>query len=111
MSHGDGYPPIFEGDNFPYWKIRNEAYLEALDVGVLRAASQGFPKPKDPPTFKTMRLTMRSEMQRLETFFLDSFARMSLTVCETTKMPINYGQTFVRSIREARVSVRNAITS
>ena len=25
-----------------------EAYLEALDVGVLRAASQGFPKSKDP---------------------------------------------------------------
>ena len=25
-----------------------EAYLEALDVGILRAASQDFPKPKDP---------------------------------------------------------------
>ena len=25
-----------------------ETYLEALDVGILRAASQGFPKPKDP---------------------------------------------------------------
>ena len=25
-----------------------EAYLEALDVGILRAASQGFPKPRDP---------------------------------------------------------------
>ena len=24
-----------------------EAYLEALDVGILRAASQGFPKPQD----------------------------------------------------------------
>ena len=47
MSHGDGPPPIFEGDDFPYWKIRMEAYLEALDVGVLRAASQGFSKPKD----------------------------------------------------------------
>ena len=47
MSHGDGPPPIFEGDDFPYWKIRMEAYLEALDVGILRAASQGFPKPKD----------------------------------------------------------------
>ena len=23
-------------------------YLEALDVGILRAASQGYPKPKDP---------------------------------------------------------------
>ena len=47
MSHGDGPPPIFEGDYFPYWKIRMEAYLEALDVGILRAASQGFPKPWD----------------------------------------------------------------
>ena len=25
-----------------------EAYLEALDVGILRATSQGFPKPQDP---------------------------------------------------------------
>ena len=48
MSHRDGPPPIFERDDFPYWKIRMETYLETLDVGVLRAASQGFPKPKDP---------------------------------------------------------------
>ena len=47
MSHGDGPPPS-KGDDFPYWKIRMEAYLEALDVGVLRATSQGFPEPKDP---------------------------------------------------------------
>ena len=47
MSHGDGPPPIFEGDDFPYWKIRMEAYLEALDVGILGAISQGFPKPRD----------------------------------------------------------------
>ena len=45
MSHGDGPPPIFEGDDF--WKIRMEAYLEALDVGILRATSKGFPKPWD----------------------------------------------------------------
>ena len=48
MSHKDGPPLIFEGDDFPYQKIHMEAYLEALDVGILRAASQGFPKPKDP---------------------------------------------------------------
>ena len=47
MSHGDGPPPIFEGDDFPYWKICMEVYLEALDVGILRAASQGFPKSQD----------------------------------------------------------------
>ena len=48
MSHGDGPPPVFEGDDFPYWKIHIEAYPEALDVGVLRAASQGFLTPRDP---------------------------------------------------------------
>ena len=104
MSHGDGPPPIFEGDDFPYWKIHIEAYLEALGVGVLRAASQGFPKPKDLPTFMTMRLTTRSGMQRLETPSLEAFARMFLTVCRTTKTPMHYGRTFVRSMREQRVS-------
>ena len=48
MSDGGGPSPIFEGDDFPYWKIHMEAYLKAIDVGVLRAATQGFPKPKDP---------------------------------------------------------------
>ena len=48
MSHEDGLPPIFDGDDFSYWKISMETYLEALNVGVLRVASQGFPKPKDP---------------------------------------------------------------
>ena len=47
MSHGDSPLPIFEGDDFSYWKIGMEAYLGALDVGILRATSQGFPKPWD----------------------------------------------------------------
>ena len=93
-----------------YWKIRMEAYIEALDVGVLRAASQGFPKPKDPANLQGDGLTTRSGMQRLETLYLEAFARMSLTVCGTTKMPMHYGRTFVRSLREPRLSVRNATT-
>jgi hypothetical protein len=48
MSNGEGPPLIFEGDDFPYWKIRMEAYLEAIDVGCLRAATEGLPKVKDP---------------------------------------------------------------
>jgi hypothetical protein len=38
---------MFEGDDFPYWKIRMEAYLEAIDVGVYKVMAQVFPKPKD----------------------------------------------------------------
>ena len=63
-----------------------------------------------PLTFKVMRFIMRSEMQRLETLFLEAFARISLTMCGTTRTPIHYSQTFVRSMREPRVSVRNATT-
>jgi hypothetical protein len=48
MSNGEGPPPIFEGDDFSYWKIRMEAYLEAIDVGCLRAATEGLSEVKDP---------------------------------------------------------------
>jgi hypothetical protein len=48
MSGEDGPPPVFDGDDFPYWKIRMEAYLEAIDIGVYKAATQGFPEPRDP---------------------------------------------------------------
>jgi hypothetical protein len=40
--------PFFYGDDFPYWKIRMEASLEAIDIGVYKAAAQGFPEPRDP---------------------------------------------------------------
>jgi hypothetical protein len=34
MFDGDGPPPVFDGDDFPYWKIRMKAYFEAIDIGV-----------------------------------------------------------------------------
>jgi hypothetical protein len=48
MSNGEGPPLIFEGDDFLYWKIRMEAYLEAIDVGYLRATTERLPAIKDP---------------------------------------------------------------
>jgi hypothetical protein len=48
MSDGDGPLIVFDGDDFSYWKIRMEAYLEAIDIGVYKAATQGFPEPRDP---------------------------------------------------------------
>jgi hypothetical protein len=48
MSNGEGPPPTFERDDFPYWKICMEVYLEAIDVGCLRAANEGLPAIKDP---------------------------------------------------------------
>jgi hypothetical protein len=48
MSNGEGQSPIFERDDFPYWKICIEAYLKAIDIECLRAATKGLFKVKDP---------------------------------------------------------------
>jgi len=45
MSNEDGPPPMFDGDDFPYWKIRMESYLEACDTKCLKAATEGFTPP------------------------------------------------------------------
>lgn len=38
---------MFDGINFSYWKIWMEAYLDAIDSGVLKAAESVFPAIKD----------------------------------------------------------------
>ena len=48
MSSGDEPPPMFDGEDFSYWKIRMEAYLEAVDYDVYLASINGYPKPVDP---------------------------------------------------------------
>ena len=80
MSHGDGPPPIFEGDDFPYWKIFMEAYLDALDVEILKATHKASQNLRIPHTFKAMKSIMRNGMQRLETPSLEAFAKMCLTM-------------------------------
>jgi len=45
MSNGDGPPPMFDGDDFPYWKIRMESYLEACDTKRLKVTTEEFTPP------------------------------------------------------------------
>ena len=79
MSHGDGPPPIFEGGDFPYWKIRMEAYLEALDVGILRAASHGFPKPWDATHLQGDEVNYEKWNAKTQNTILEAFAKMCST--------------------------------
>ena len=101
MSHGDG-PPIFEGDDFPYYKIHMEAYLEALDVGILRATSQGFPEPKDPANLQGDEVNYEKWNAKARNTNFRGLCKDVLTVCGTTRTPMLYGRTFVRSMREQR---------
>ena len=56
-----------------------EAYLEALDVEILRAASQGFPKPRDPTHLQGDEVNYEKWNAKARNTILEAFAKMCLT--------------------------------
>ena len=43
-------PPLFDGTNYAYWKVRMRAFLQSLDEKVWQAVEIGQTKPKEAPT-------------------------------------------------------------
>ena len=77
MSSGDGPLPVFDGVNFPYWKIRMEAYIEVIDIGVYKAATQGFSQPRDATNLLGDEFNYEKwNNAKAKTLFLQAFARM-----------------------------------
>ena len=42
-------PPLFDGTNHAYWKVRMRAFLQFLDEKVWQAVEIGWTKPKEVP--------------------------------------------------------------
>ena len=40
-------PPLFDGSNYAYWKVRIKAFLQSLDEKVWQAVKIGWTKPKE----------------------------------------------------------------
>jgi hypothetical protein len=110
MSSGDGPPPVFYCDNFPYRKIRMEAYLEAIDIGVYKAATQGFPTPRDSTNLVGEEFNYEKWNDKAKTPSLEAFAKMCLIELETIKMLMICGWTYVLYIKELELRVRRDIT-
>ena len=51
MDHGQSLiiPPLFDGTNYEYQKVRMRAFLQSLDEKVWIAIEVGWTKPNDPP--------------------------------------------------------------
>ena len=43
-------PPLFDGTNYTYWKVRMRAFLQSLDEKVWQAVEIGQTKPTEAPT-------------------------------------------------------------
>ncbi len=48
MAFGDGCPPVFDGSDFQYWKVRMACFLEAAGMDVWRVTVEGYTPPGDP---------------------------------------------------------------
>ena len=44
-------PPLFDGINCAYWKVRMRAFLQSLDEKVWQAIKIGWTKPKEAPAY------------------------------------------------------------
>ena len=42
-------PPLFDGTNYAYWKVRMRVFLQSLDEKVRQAVEIGWTKPKEAP--------------------------------------------------------------
>ena len=42
-------PPLFDGTNYVYWKVRMRAFFQSLDEKVWHAMEIGWTKPKEAP--------------------------------------------------------------
>ena len=42
-------PPLFDGTNYAYWKVRMRAFLQSLDEKVWQAVKIGWTKPMEAP--------------------------------------------------------------
>src|SRR6266542_1495780 len=48
MAFGDGNPPVFDGNDFQYWKVRMTCFLEAAGMDVWRVTVEGYNPPVGP---------------------------------------------------------------
>src|SRR5881394_1754150 len=48
MAFGDGNPPVFDGNDFQYWKVHMACFLEAVGTDVWRVTVEGYNPPVGP---------------------------------------------------------------
>ena len=82
-------PPLFDGTNDAYWKVRIRAFLQSLDEEVWQAVEIGWTKPKEAPAdwddakIKAVNFNSRALNALFSVVTNEEFKKISST--ETTK--------------------------
>ena len=102
-------PPLFDGNNYAYWKVRMRAFLHSLDEKVLQVAEIGWTKPTealanwDDAKIKVENFNSRALNAPFSVVTNEEFKKISST--ETTKEAWTILQTsFRQPMKELRLS-------
>ena len=82
-------PPLFDGINCAYWKVRMRAFLQSLDEKVWQAIKIGWTKPKEAPAYwdvakiRAANFNSKALNALFSTITNEEFKKISLT--ETAK--------------------------
>ena len=78
-------PPLFDGINYAYWKVRMRAFLQSLDEKVWQLVEIDWTKPKEAPTdwddtmIKVANFNSRALNVLFSTITNDEFKKISST--------------------------------
>ena len=78
-------PPLFDGTNYAYWKVRMRVLLQSLDEKVWQAVEIGWTKPKEASTdcdeakFKAANFNSRALNALFSAITNEEFKKISFT--------------------------------
>ena len=87
-----------------------EAYLEAINIGVYKAATQGFPEPRDPTNLVGDEFNYEKWNAKAKNTLFSGLCKDVFNRVRNHKMLMICGWTFVLYMKELEVSVRRDIT-
>jgi len=83
-------PPIFNGRNFVYWKIRTKKYLQSLGMDVWGIMEGGYTYPSAIPTDTTDRNKYELNAKDV-TILLGSLSKSEFVKVYSSNQPKKYG--------------------
>ena len=108
-------PPLFDGTNYAYWKVRMSAFLQSLDEKVWQAVEIGWTKPKEVPAdwdevkIKAANFNSRALNALFSAVTNEEFKKISST--ETTKEAWTFLQTTYKVTKAIKDSKLQRLTT
>ena len=91
-------PPLFNGNNFIYWKMRTKSYLQSLRADVWAIVEGGYRYLATVPTNIAEKKTYETQCQSCQCFIGKS---VTIRVCQShATKPKKYGTKLLRATKE-----------